>query len=102
MLDDLNRVDLEGTVVFTPEIVENNGKKVVNFLIENVRKSRDKETRFKYNCVAWGAVAEKVIDRLKEGVFIRITGHLQDNTMLMPDEKLFHYAKTCVDYIEFE
>lgn len=102
MLDDLNRVTLEGTVVFTPELVENGGKKVVNFLVENVRHSGDKETRFKYNCVAWGTVAEKIIGRLKEGVYLRITGHLQDNTLPMPDEKLFHYAKTCVDFVEFE
>jgi single-stranded DNA-binding protein len=102
MLDDMNLVILEGTVMFTPEIVENNGKKVINFLVENVRKSRDKETHFKYNCVVWGAVAERVVDRLKEGARVRINGHLQDNTMLMPDEKMFHYSKTCVDYIEFE
>ena len=101
-MDNINMVILEGRVLYTPELTENNGKKALNFLIENVRSNKERETHFKYNCVAWGALAERIEHRVKEGVFLRITGHLQDNVVELADGKIFHYSKTCVDYIEFD
>jgi single-stranded DNA-binding protein len=102
MLNNMNRVDLEGYVVFTPEVVESNGKRAMNFLIENVRNHKTGETRFRYNCVVWGNQIDKVQDKLVEGAFVRIAGHLQDNTLELPDGRNFHYSKTCADYIEFD
>lgn len=100
-MDNMNRVDLEGTIVFTPEITEKDGKKAINFLVENERKSRTGVSRFKYNCVAWGSVAERIFTQMKEGVFVRIAGHLQDNVLVLPDGKQFHYSKVCADRIDF-
>lgn len=102
MISDQNRVELEGTVVYTPEVVETNGRRAMNFLIENHRITKGGETRFRYNCVAWGTMVDKVQDKLKEGVFVRVNGHLQDNVLELPDGRLFHYSKTCADYIEFD
>lgn len=101
MISDLNRVDLEGTVMFTPEVVEKDDKKAINFLIENCREGKNGIMKFRYNCVVWGTSVEKVQDRLKEGAYVRIRGHLQDNTLDLPDGKVFHYTKPCADYIEF-
>lgn len=101
-MDNQNVVFLEGTIVYTPEMVEKDGKKAVNFVVENFRTNQNGQSRFKYNCVAWGAIADRYIDRLKEGTFVRITGHLQDNVLELPEDKIFHYSKTCANYIEFE
>lgn len=101
-MDDMNRVDLEGTIVFTPEIIEKDGKKAINFLVENRRTSRGESTRFNYNCVVWGFLADKVVDKLKKDIFVRITGHLQDNVLVLADGTRFHYNKVCADKIEFD
>lgn len=101
-MNHLNRVDLEGRVVFAPELSENGEKHALNFLVENTRHTKKGETKFKYNCVAWGSVAESILGKLKENTFVRISGHLQDNVMELPDGKVFHYSKTCVDYIEID
>jgi single-stranded DNA-binding protein len=99
-MDHLNRVELEGYVVYAPDMNDNNGKKALNFLVENRRKGKNETTSFRYNCVAWGSIAERLEGKLEAGDFVRIFGHLQDNVLELPDGARFHYSKTCVDHIE--
>jgi single-stranded DNA-binding protein len=114
MLDDLNNVFLEGMIVFAPEIKENNGKRAMNFVVENERHTSKGRESFKYNCVAWDKVIERVGDRMLPGALIRITGHLQDSVLqvdtasvnsetkeVMVEKRPFHHTKVCADYIEF-
>lgn len=102
MLSNRNHVELEGYVVLAPEVMETEGKKVMNFVIENCHFSRMGEDRHMYNCVIWNTNVDKYAEKLKPGVFIRIDGHLQENTYMLPEEKHFKYSKVCCDHIEFD
>lgn len=98
-MDDLNFVLLEGCILFVQEVKDVNEKKVLNFVVENIRETKIGSQRFKYNCVAWDKIIEKFGNKIKEGEFVRITGHLQDS-VLKTESSDFHYAKICVDHIE--
>ena len=100
MINDENEVRLEGVVFRTPDEYDaGDGKKVMNFAVENTRNGTDSQL---YNCVIWNRVLEKYRHLIIEGDFVRIKGHLQSNTLEMPDGKLFKYAKVCVDHLESE
>lgn len=98
-MDDMNLVLLEGNVISVDSAKEIDGKSVMNFIVENVRKGGTQ--RFRYNCVAWNKTIEKFGDRIKVGEFVRITGHLQDSVKKVGDID-FHYSKVCVDFIDFD
>jgi len=115
MMDNENFVKIEGYVAYDPEIKENNGKRAMNFVIENERRTRNGKEGFKYHCVAWEKVIDRSGDRIKQGEFVRITGHLQDSLMrfdsskidpdtkeILTEAKDFHYTKVCADFIEFD
>jgi single-stranded DNA-binding protein len=101
MINNKNFVELEGKIFHTPEVKETEGKKVVNFAVCNERHTSHGTDMRIYNCVAWNVVAEKFGEDLKEGLFVRITGHLQANTLQLESGDIFHYSKVCVDNIEF-
>ena len=101
MINQQNLVLLEGVVIRSPEVLETNGKKVMNFVVENTRFNIQGEDRHTYACVLWNHGVEKYGERLKEDSFVRITGHLQENVYALPDGKMFKYNKVCADHIEF-
>ena len=115
MLDHLNNVFLEGFIAYDPDIKENNGKRAMNFVVENDRSTSKGREVFKYHCVAWDKVVDRFGDRMVKGAFIRITGHLQDSVQLLEqasvnvdikeiviEKKPFHYVKVCADHVEFD
>ena len=115
MLDHLNNVFLEGIISHDPDIKENNGKRAMNFVVENDRfTSKGRET-FKYHCVAWDKVIDRFGAKMVQGAFIRITGHLQDSMQLIEQASVnadtkeialekfpFHFTKVCADHVEFD
>lgn len=52
--------------------------------------------------VAWNYVAEKHLDDVKDGVYVRIRGHLQNGSFEKEDGKRITYSKVCADKIEVE
>lgn len=115
MLDHLNNVFLEGVISYDPDIKENNGKRAMNFVLENDRQTSKGRETFKYHCVAWDKVVERWGDRMTKGSFVRITGHLQDSVRYTDELKvddstkestversMLHYTKVCADHIEFD
>lgn len=115
MLDHLNNVFLEGIISRDPDIKENNGKRAMNFILENDRETSKGRETFKYHCVAWDKVVDRWGHRMVQGAFIRITGHLQDSVQLTEqasvneetkevviEKKPFHYIKVCADHVEFD
>lgn len=102
MINDDNEVRLEGIVFRTPEEFDTDGKKVMNFAIENTRYTANGVDRQLYNCVAWNKAVERFGGRIVEGARVRIKGHLQSNVYVLPDGKEFKYTKVCVDFLEAE
>lgn len=96
--DDLNMVMLEGVVVDVQDEKDVDGKRVMNFIVENSRKGG--KQCHKYNCVMWNKSLEKFSYRIKKDAYVRITGHLQDSVKKFPDGGEFHYMKVCADFVE--
>ena len=103
MISDENDVSLEGTIYETPEVYEPEGKKVINFAVRNVHISANgEEDEQIYNSVMWNKAVDKYADLLKENAYVRIRGHLQNNTLMLEGGKKFRYSKVCVDRLEVE
>ena len=102
MINDINSVMLEGTVVGDVFISEKDDKKAMNFMLRCDRFIDGRMESWMHPIVAWNYVAEKHLDDVKDGVYVRIRGHLQNGSFEKEDGKRITYSKVCADKIEVE
>lgn len=75
----LNRVDLIGRVVHTPELKEVGDKKVCSFSVavdRPYRSGAEKETDF-FDCETWGRTAENTAAYVGRGSLVAIDGSIR-------------------------
>ena len=97
---DLNLLVLEGTIsskFYVQTGVNEKGVSAINF---NLTNSPSEDREFKYACVAWRTDPDKFISEVREGDFVRITGHLQQVITPIGDNKVTYLAKVCADKVE--
>ena len=82
-MDDLDMVLLTGTIVGNPDMQDNipNGRVALNFVVECQKTIQGKPMFFRHQITAWDKVVEKYKDKIVNGPFVRIEGHLQASTL---------------------
>ncbi len=103
MIKDLNKVFLEGTVVGNPVLVEANGKKALNFVLESMVDVEGQEKFYRHGCVMWDNAIAKFEDKVVNGTYLRVEGHLQAGVLNYidgEDAKVLYYDKVNVKFLE--
>lgn len=102
MINDLNSAMLEGTIVGDIFVSEKDDKKAMNFIVRCERVVEGRIESWMHPIVAWNFVTDKYKDSLKDGMYVRIRGHLQNGSCINEEGKRIVYSKICADKIEFE
>lgn len=101
-ISDLNDILIEGTVVANVDRQENTeggNKKATNFTIE-VRSGYG-EKFYRHNVVMFQKLTDLFGDKIVNGAFVRIRGHLIE-TNLVVGEKVVFFSKICADRLEID
>ena len=107
-MDDIDMVVVSGVVSCTPDYQDDigNGKKALNFVIDTKKTIQGKAVYFKHQITAWDRIAEKYLDRIVDGAYVRVEGHLQSSVLKYTDEngvpRTFYTDRTNAKYITFE
>ena len=88
-MDDIDLVILTGVVVGNPDLQGDipNGRKALNFVVECQKTIQGKKMFFKHQITAWDKVVDKFQDKIVNGAFVRIEGHLQASQLNFLDEE---------------
>lgn len=99
----LNSVIIEGTITGKPEYNQYVGIRALRFMIANEREANDTKKVYKFECVCYGNMAERLsgIGHLKEGRDVRVVGRLSVEKMNINNKEI---SKTViiVEHIEFK
>jgi len=106
-MDDLNLVLVEGVVVGNVVVsTAPDGKKAINFEVESKRTHVEKgDMYYRHQVVLWDKLVDKVGDKIVNGLFVRVRGHLQQGKFNYTDEgmqKSFAFDKIAADFVEYE
>ena len=98
----LNSVIIEGTITGKPEYNQYVCR-ALRFMIANEREANDTKKVYKFECVCYGNMAERLsgIGHLKEGRDVRVVGRLSVEKMNINNKEI---SKTIiiVEHIEFK
>jgi len=106
-MDDIDIVIVSGVVTENPDWQETTtGKVALNFVIET-GKTVGKEVRyFKHQITLWGKMAEKYKDKIKNGAYVRVEGHLQATVLNFFDAegkpKTYYCDRVNAKFVAFE
>lgn len=100
---DLNEASLEGTVVDNPVLVDANDKRALNFVVESRVYTDGEERYYRHGCVLWGDLIDRYEKYIRNGIFLRMKGHLQSGILSYVDNgiaKTLYYDKINVKFLE--
>ena len=102
-MDDQNLVLLEGTIIGSVDEQVTGDTRALNFTIESKKGTRNGDKFFRHQIVVWNKTATEVCEKVKNGVYVRIRGHLQQSQLVVGEgdtAKVVYFDKACADFIE--